>query len=213
MCAVVHVLFSRAFLGRKTTGRALYEACAQLFASSQVGKVLAALESSGLAQSTLVIFFSDHGLHLGEHGWWNKVALWERTTRVPLILAGPRVPSTGESSNAIVELLDFYPTITAWAGLRLPAIMPGKNLLAPVADRAAYTVVLRGEKLGRALRTTRYRYVEWDEGRLGAELYDHASDPLEFRNLAEDPAYRERRAGLEKQLHAKTRTASLLAVR
>jgi len=189
--------------------RRAYWACVS-FMDAQVGKVLGALERNGLAQSTLVIFFSDHGLHLGEHGWWNKVALWERTTRVPLIVSGPGVPSSGEQSEAIVELLDLYPTITSWAGLRLPAAMPGKSLLAPASNRAAYTVVLRGEKLGRALRTDRYRYVEWDEGRLGAELYDHASDPLELRNVADDPDYRDRRAELRKWLSEKTRAASLL---
>jgi len=189
--------------------RRAYWACVS-FMDAQVGKVLGALERNGLAQSTLVIFFSDHGLHLGEHGWWNKVALWERTTRVPLIVSGPGVPSSGERSEAIVELLDLYPTITSWAGLRLPAAMPGKSLLAPASNRAAYTVVLRGEKLGRALRTDRYRYVEWDEGRLGAELYDHASDPLELRNVADDPDYRDRRAELRKWLSEKTRAASLL---
>lgn len=193
--------------------RRAYWACVS-FMDAQVGRVLAALERNGLVESTLVLFFGDHGLHLGEHGWWNKVALWERTTRVPFILAAPGLQQPGQSTRAITELLDIYPTFAAWAGVGPPAGLEGRSLLPLLAnpgmpvERSAYTVVKRGERMGRALRTDRYRYVEWDEERAGAELYDHDTDPLEFRNLAEDREYAQRRAGLRRELGARRARAS-----
>jgi len=182
--------------------RRAYWACIS-FLDAQVGRVLRALAASPHANNTLVLFFSDHGLHLGEHDWWNKVALWERTTRVPMLLSVPGAKHHGAATRSIVELLDIYPTFAAWAGLRPPAGIEGRNLLPLVAnpttnwDRAANTVVVRGTGLGRTVRTDRYRYTEWPEG---AELYDHDSDPNEFHNLANDPQYAARRAGLRKTL-------------
>ena len=181
--------------------RRAYWACIS-FMDAQVGRVMAALDANGLAENTLVVFFSDHGLHLGEHDWWNKVALWERTTRVPMIVAGPGVVDRGAAAEAITELVDLFPTFSEWTGRKAPVGLMGRSLW-PVLrnpslrwERAAYTVVQRGQKMGRAVRTERFRYVEWDEGRGGVELYDHASDPNEFRNLRDDPAYAQPRAKL-----------------
>lgn len=189
--------------------RRAYWACIS-FMDAQVGKVLAALDQSGQRDSTLVVFFSDHGLHLGEHDWWNKVALWERTTRVPLIAAGPMVREPGRICPSLVELVDLFPTCTAYAGLPTAPRQAGRSILAALSDplaawdRAAYTVVLRpGGKKGRALRTERFRYVEWDDRKGGVELYDHHSDPGEFRNLAGDPDYGGHRQRLQAALAAR----------
>ncbi|MBM3737385.1 MAG: sulfatase [Acidobacteria bacterium] len=189
--------------------RRAYWSCIS-FMDAQVGKVLDALDRSGQGGSTLVLFFSDHGLHLGEHDWWNKVALWERTTRVPFIAAGPMVRDPGRACANLVELLDIYPTFTSYAGLPAAPGQMGRSVLPALSDpravweRAAYTMVLRGGgKKGRALRTSRFRYVEWDGGQGGVELYDHDSDPNEFRNLADDAAYGAHREGLQKMLRSR----------
>ncbi len=174
--------------------RRAYYACIS-FMDAQVGKVLGALERLGLTGNTIVVLFGDNGLHLGEHGWWNKVTLFERSTRIPLIIAGPPVRQPGRASRRTVELLHLYPSLVEWAGLERPEGLEGVSL-SPLTsepearwDRPAYSVVTRGPKLGRSIRTERFRYTEWDEGRLGAELYDHDTDPHEYRNLAGDPGY------------------------
>ncbi|MCP5114511.1 MAG: sulfatase, partial [bacterium] len=174
--------------------RRAYYACVT-FMDAQLGKMLDALERLGLAGNTMVVFFSDHGIHLGEHGWWNKVTLFERSARVPLIIAGPGAAGGGRICRRTVELLDLYPTLAEAAGLPMPDGLEGKSLLPLLSDPAAewdkpaYTVVRRGEKLGRTVRTERFRYTEWDEGRLGGELYDHNVDPNEYRNLSREAGY------------------------
>lgn len=174
--------------------RRAYYACTS-FMDAQVGRILNALDRLKLRETTNVFFFGDHGLHLGEHGWWNKVTLFERSARVPLIVAGPEVAQPGVACRRVVELVDLFPTIVALNDLLPPGGLDGRGFLSllrdPEAkrDRAAYTVVVRGGKMGRSLRTERFRYTEWDGGRGGVELYDHESDPNEFRNLASDSGY------------------------
>jgi uncharacterized sulfatase len=186
--------------------RRAYYACVS-FMDAQVGKLLEALERGGLADNTLVVFFSDHGLHLGEHGWWNKVTLFARSARVPLIIAGPPVENPGAVCRRTVELLDLYPTLTEVTGMARPAGLEGDSLLPllrdPEAkwDKPAYTVVRRGEALGRAVHTERYRYTEWDEGRQGVELYDLGNDPNEYHNRAADPQYAAAVSRLKEALH------------
>jgi uncharacterized sulfatase len=170
--------------------RRAYLACTS-FMDAQVGKVLAEVDTA----NTLVVFFGDHGLHMGEHGWWNKVTLFERSARVPLIIAAPGARAPGDVCHRPVELLGLYPTLASYAGLAPPPGLQGVSLRPLVEDpraawsRPAYTVVVRGDKLGRSVQTERYRYTEWDRGKLGVELYDHDTDPREYRNLAGDAAY------------------------
>ncbi len=186
--------------------RRAYYACVS-FLDAQVGKVLDALERLRLWDNTLVVFFGDHGLHLGEHAWWNKVTLFERGARVPLIVAGQPVRDPGRACRRTVELLDIFPTLMEFAGLPAPGGLEGRSLLPLLRDaeapwdKPAYTVVTRDGKLGRSLRTERFRYTEWDEGRLGVELYDHDTDPREYYNRAKDPAYRPAMAALKDKLH------------
>ncbi len=188
--------------------RRAYYACIS-FMDAQVGKVLDALERLRLAGNTVVILFGDHGLHLGEHGWWNKVTLFERSARVPLIIAGPPVAHAGQACRRTVELVDLYPTLMELNGLPAPQGLEGRSLAPLLKDPAArwdkpgYTVVTRAGKLGRSVRTERHRYTEWDEGRLGVELYDHDNDPNEFLNLATDPRYTAARAAMQRLLGGK----------
>lgn len=158
------------------------------FVDAQVGRVLDRLQETGLDRNTLVVFLSDHGYHLGEHGHWQKQTLFEEGTRVPLIIRPPAGDPVG-SIAAPVELVDLYPTIADYAGLEIPSYVQGLSLRG-LMDQEADTV--RGSALtvwrkGKSIATDRYRLTTWGEaGRLGMELYDHQTDPDELRNLALD---------------------------
>ena len=164
------------------------------FMDAQVGRVLDALERLGLRDNTVIAFWGDHGYHLGEKGKWSKAySLYEVGTRVPLVIAVPG--GKGQASRRTVESLDLYPTLAELCGLPRPAGVEGRSLAPllrnPRADweRPAYTLTLFQGKLGRAIRTERWRYAEWEGGREGAMLFDHNNDPRELRNLAADPAH------------------------
>ena len=160
------------------------------FVDTQVGKLLDALEELGIADNTIVVFWSDHGYLVGEHGLWMKMSLFEQSARVPLIVADPRQKVKGQSSPRTVELIDLYPTLADLAGVTPPKDLPGKSLRPllndPKAnwDRPAFTQVWRGGYPGLSVRTERWRYSEWDGGKKGVELYDHDADPQEYYNLA-----------------------------
>lgn len=171
--------------------RAYYAATS--FMDAQVGRVLDALEELGLAEDTIVVFTSDHGFMLGEHGQWMKNILWEPSARVPLIVRVPgRGKVAGKRSPRTVELLDIYPTLVELAGLPDYARNEGKSLtplLARPDDRQWAKPALSQVRGGRSVRTERWRYTEWEGGKQGRELYDHARDPGEFHNLADDPRH------------------------
>ena len=156
------------------------------FVDAQMGRVLEALRESGHEKDTLVVLCSDHGFHLGEKLITGKNTLWERSTRVPLIIAGQGAP-VGICSRA-VELLDIYPTLTEMAGIKPQAGLEGRSLVPLLAnpagepDRVALTTHNRGNH---ALRDDRYRYIRYADG--SEELYDLATDPNEWRNRAADP--------------------------
>jgi iduronate 2-sulfatase len=175
------------------------------FMDAQVGQLLDGLDRLGLAEKTIVVFLSDHGYLLGEHGLWQKQSLFEESARVPLIIAAPGMKTAGRSSPRTVELLDLHPTLADLAGAAAPERLEGKCLRPllenPQAawDRPAYTQVLRKEA-GRSVRTERWRYSEWGEA--GAELYDHQADPRELRNLAADPQHADAIRELKALLHA-----------
>ena len=173
------------------------------FLDAQVGKLLEALDRLKLTENTLIIFWSDHGYLLGQHGQWMKQTLFEGSARNPLIIAGPGTIAKGKAAGRTVELVDLYPTLADVCGLSgLPNNLAGRSLrpllVNPQAkwDKPAITQVQRasGGKafMGYSVRTERYRYTEWDEGRKGEELYDYERDPHELHNLAVDPKYAER---------------------
>jgi len=158
------------------------------FADAQLGRILDALEETGLAENTIIIFTSDHGYHMGEHGHYQKTTLFENATRVPLIIAGPGVKAGGKSTPAPAEMVDFYPTLAELCRLPAPKHLSGKSLVPVLNDPAASTRegAFTQYAGGYSIRTARYRYTEWgQDGSGGRELYDHESDPEELVNLAD----------------------------
>jgi uncharacterized sulfatase len=184
---------------------AAYQACVS-FMDAQVGVVLRAIERAGLSDRTAVVFTSDHGFHLGEHGGlWRKNTLFEEALRVPLVIAAPGVARPGQPAARVVELVDVYPTLLELAGLPIPAPLDGVSLGPMLRDpgagvrEAALSVTERmAPPFGRSLRTARWRYTLWPDG--SEELYDHERDPNETANLAGDPAHAARAAELRAAL-------------
>ncbi|HUG89620.1 MAG TPA: sulfatase [Planctomycetaceae bacterium] len=189
------------------------------FMDAQVGRVLDALDRLGLAENTIIVFMSDHGYHLGEHGLWQKMSLFEESARVPLIIVAPGAARPGGVARAPVGLVDVYPTLTELCGVRAPENLQGQSLVPLLADPAApgrgwaLSQVTRGRGarqggrfFGYSLRTPRWRYTEWDEGEQGRELYDHDADPRELTNLASHPAHTQTVAQLSDQLRAAVKT-------
>ncbi len=180
------------------------------FTDAQVGKLLDTLDRLDLWKNTIVLFMGDHGYHLGEHRWWNKVTVFELCSRTPLIVWAPGFAGMGKRTRGIVEFVDLFPTLADLCGLTLSLNLEGVSFRPLIADpsrsgkNAAHTQVRRGERMGRSVRTDRWRYTEWDEGRLGVELYGHPKDPVEYRNLAGRPEY----ADVEKRLKALLRESS-----
>lgn len=179
-----------------------YHACVS-YADAQVGRVLAALDRLELWDRTIVILIGDHGYHLGEHDWWNKVTVYELGVRSPLIAWVPGAKGMGRSTDALIEFVDLYPTLADYAGLEAPHRLSGTSLRPILEDPAhpgkpaAFSQVNRGGVVGRSVRTPRYRYTEWGPaGRDGVELYDHDHDAGEYHNRADQPETADLRASL-----------------
>jgi iduronate 2-sulfatase len=187
-----------------------YLACVS-FIDAQVGLLLDELERSGSVENTIVVLWSDHGFHLGERGYWCKATNYELDTRVPLIIRAPGLPqrSIGHRTEALVELVDVYPTLVELAGVTPPSGLAGVSLLPVLTDpmarvkMAAHSQFPRPWELadwrkappimGYTVRTERWRFVLWlnlaDGREIARELYDHTADPKEMRNLAGDPRW------------------------
>jgi arylsulfatase A-like enzyme len=189
------------FAGRRFTEAEAREAIRAYYActsymDAQLGRVLDELESLGLRDDTIVLFWGDHGWHLGEKGMWAKGTTFEVSSRGPLIVVDPRRKKTaGQVSSRVVQYLDMYPTLVGLCGLEGPKTLEGRSL-APLLenphaewDYPAFTVQTREWFVGRSVRTERWRYTEWDEGRRGAMLFDHDNDPHETQNAINDPEY------------------------
>ena len=135
----------------------------------------------------------DHGYHLGEHGWWNKVTVFELCAGTPLIVWAPGARGMGKSAAGLVEFIDLYPTIAELCGLEPPAGLEGTSFRPLLDDPLAPANTLPTPRwcaapgMGRSVRSDRWRYTEWVDGKQGVELYDHNVDPLEYHNLATRP--------------------------
>ena len=188
-----------------------YAACAT-FADAQVGRLLDALDRSPHAGNTIIVLWSDHGFHLGEKQHWEKFALWEKTTRVPLLVVAPGVVKKGGRCEEPVSLLDLYPTLVDLCRLKPRRELEGFNL-APF---------LRGEKFRRgrpvlttwgrgnhAVRSSRWRYISYGDGT--GELYDHSVDPSEWHNLAVAPGAEHERVMRDLRKWIPTREAPQVA--
>jgi arylsulfatase A-like enzyme len=178
------------------------------FMDAQVGRVMDALDRLQLADNTIVVFTSDHGYHMGEHGLWQKMSLFEGSARVPLLIMAPGVTRAGTVAETPVSQVDLYRTLSELCGVEVPDRVQGESLVPILKDVSqtgrgwALTQVTRGGGAKRAtvtkdrssdgkrffgysLRTLRWRYTEWGEGaEFGRELYDHDADPGELKNLA-----------------------------
>jgi len=195
------------------------------YTDAQIGRLLDELERLGLAENTIVVLWGDHGWKLGEHNGWCKQTNYEIDTRVPLIISGSGVTAKGQHSSALTEFVDIYPTLCEMASFPVPDHLQGTSLV-PLLENpdlewktAAYsqfllgrfgrTTTVEGEQMGYAIRTDRYRYVEWynwieEEKKAGiplcAELFDHQTDPQENVNVAADTEYKEIVEALAQQL-------------
>jgi iduronate 2-sulfatase len=166
------------------------------FMDAQVGVLVDALDRLNLTDNTVVVLFGDHGWHLGEHlGLWRKTSLFEEATHAPLIIAAPGAQGNGKTSPRTVEFLSIYPTLVELCGLPADGGLQGTSLVPLLADptakwkQPAVTVLRWKGQLGKSVRTQRWRYSEWEQGRAGSELYDHHNDPHEYTNLAHDPQH------------------------
>jgi iduronate 2-sulfatase len=167
------------------------------YVDAQIGKVIDELDRRGLADNTIIVLWGDHGFHLGDHGIWTKHTNYEQANRIPLLVIAPGVTKPGSSTRQLAESVDIFPTLAELAALPSPAgpqPIDGRSLVPVLKDPAtrvrdhAYHCFPK-QKMGRAIRTERYRFIEWKK--VGApsdtaelELYDYTADPQETQNLA-----------------------------
>ena len=173
------------------------------YMDAQLGRVLDELDRLGLADKTNVVMWGDNGWKLGEHAGWCKHSNVENDANAPLLIAVPGLPTAGQHTNALAEFVDIYPTLAELCGLPLPDHPEGTSLVPVLRDpsksvkNAAFSQYPRGvdgkQLMGYSMRTDRYRFTRWvhrnDHTKVDAvELYDHATDPQENVNIANDPA-------------------------
>jgi iduronate 2-sulfatase len=183
-----------------------YHACVS-FIDAQLQRVFEVLKQEGLWDETIIVFTSDHGYHLGDHFLWGKVTLFDIGAKVPLLIRAPGLTASGGSSEAMVELVDLFPTLTDLTGLKNPDSLQGVSLRPLLGHperlgkkRLAYSVVRRGPNLGYAIRDQRWRYTRWPDGE---ELYHLPNDPGERNNLVGKPHVAERLSEYRLKLDAK----------
>ena len=182
------------------------------FVDAQVGRIIDHLKATGLDANTVVVFTSDHGYHLGEHGHWQKQTLFENSTRVPLIISYPGIRNKDKKSNSPVELIDLYPTLMDLAGITTPKHVVGKSLV-PIIKNVNATVresALTRWRNGYSIKTKRYRLTKWGvDGELGYELYDHHNDKNELINLANNKKYQDIMDSLKLMIEKRILDASI----
>jgi iduronate 2-sulfatase len=181
------------------------------FLDSQVGRLLQSLEEHGLMEKTIIIFFSDHGFQLGEHGEWHKNNLYEETARVPLMIRIPGITTAGVVSNTLVELIDLYPTLKEYCGMPDPnQKLYGRSLIPllknpdtkfeelPAITQVSRKISATENAMGYSIRYKKFRYNEWwtveeKPSLIATELYDLTKDPASEVNESENNAYKSTR--------------------
>lgn len=193
--------------------RRAYYACVS-YVDHLIGTVVGQVDQLGLLDNTVVVITSDHGYHLGDQAHWAKTSNYERSVHVPLIVLGGVVPGRPARSRALVELVDVFPTLAELCRLPAPDHLEGTSLVPLLSEpnrpwkSAAFSRQPWGlfDRVGHAIRTDRYRYVEWTDTKSGdrllQELYDYQLDPHETRSLADSPEHRDVLRDLEAQLAA-----------
>lgn len=169
------------------------------YMDAQLGRVIDELKRLGMDKNTIILLWGDHGWHLGDHGYWTKHTNYEQANHIPLIMVAPGVTSAGSTTAQFAETVDIYPTLADLAGMKKPEPpqpIDGISLVPVMKDPQmrirdhAYHAYPLGGYLGRAIRTERYRMVEWkrwnDPDDVVWELYDYHNDPLETRNIAQE---------------------------
>ena len=162
------------------------------FVDAQVGRILDKLKETGLDKNTVIVFTSDHGYHMGEHGHWQKQTLFENSTRVPLIFSGPGIDNNVRIESAPVELIDIYPTLMDLTGIESPDHVVGKSLK-PIFENNNINIrnsALTKWRNGYSIKTKNFRITRWKKSEnFEYELYDHRNDKKELKNLVNDPSY------------------------
>jgi iduronate 2-sulfatase len=204
------------------------------YMDAQLGKVLDALDSSGVADRTIIVFVADHGYHIGEHSLWGKTSNFELDARVPFFVSAPGLPSGGKRTSSLVELLDLFPTLVDLCALPKPQGLEGLSLTPILRDpstilkTAAFTQHPRPayfdreptgqpNAMGISVRTAAARYTEWRDWKTGEtlarELYEDKDEPIETRNVIDDPhlseAQKSAQTQLEKQFPKTTHKSGL----
>ncbi len=176
-------------LGILDEARLAYMACIS-YADAMVGRVLDALDKSPYRDNTIIVLWSDNGYHLGEKGQWGKHTLWQRTTNVPMLWAGPGL-ARGAKVDASSMLMDIYPTLVELCGLKPDPGLEGQSLAgalkAPAHARDRYAFTITGEN-EYSVVNTEWRYIHYADG--GEEFYNEKADSPEWTNLALNPEYR-----------------------
>jgi len=188
-----------------------YYACVS-YTDAQIGRVLETLEKTGLSENTIVILWGDHGWNLGEHTLWCKHCTFENAMRAPLIVRAPQSQTIarGQTTHALAEFIDIYPTLCELAGIDSPDHLEGQSLVPVLKDPSSPG---KGYAIGRfrngdTIRTHQWRYTEYTDSKDGGKgtvisrmLYDHKRDPDENRNLAHLPEYKQTIEALSSQLN------------
>ena len=169
----------------------------------QIGRVLQALQQSGRAENTIIVFASDNGLAVGQHGLMGKQNLYDHSVRVPLVFTGPGIPK-GEKRDAFCYLLDIYPTLCNFTGLPVPKTVEGKNLLPALRNPKEHirdSLFLAYRYFQRGVRRDGWKLIKYNvKGRQTTQLFHVQDDPWELKNLADDPAHTERLKSLTRLL-------------
>lgn len=182
------------------------------YVDAQVGRLMAALDETGLAKNTIVVFWSDHGYYMGEHTWWGaKHNNYEGATRNALIISQPGMRHVGEKTDALAQSVDLAPTLADLCGLPPHGGFQGRSLKpvledpASTVNDAAYSWYPKSGYLGVAMRTDKWRYVEWTKpgAETAREFYNMVNDPQNNQNVADNPEHAQTVEALSKRLREK----------